>query len=81
MTVDTFIENLGTAIINPLIQLMFAAALVIFLWGIFQFIKDSDSDTARDLGKKHMLWGLVGMFIMTGVYGILQMLIRTVFGG
>ena len=72
MTIDTFLMKLATTIINPLIRLMFAAAAIYFIWGVFKYIKDSDSESERQTGSRHILWGLVGMAIMMGVYGILQ---------
>jgi len=80
MTVDQFIIRLADVVLNPLIQLMFAAALIVFLWGVFEFIKGSDSEDARATGKSHIIWGIIGMFIMVSVYGILQILGNTVFG-
>jgi uncharacterized membrane protein len=68
------IENL---IINPLIELLFAAGLVFFLWGLAQFIMNADSDEGRTKGKQHMIWGIIGMFIMVGAYAIINILSNT----
>ena len=34
-----FIGKLGALIINPVIYFMFAVALLVFMWGVFQYIK------------------------------------------
>lgn len=67
-------------VLNPLIWLLFAVALVIFLWGVVEFLRerDSNSQKAND-GKQHLLWGLVGMFIMVSAFAILN-LIKNVLG-
>lgn len=80
MTVDQFILNLAHVIINPLIQLMFAVALVVFLWGILEYIKGAGSPDSREQGSRHILWGIVGLFIMIGVYGIITLFKNTLFG-
>jgi len=80
MTVDQFILNLATVILNPLIKLMFAVALVVFLWGIIEYIKGAGSPDSREQGTRHILWGLVGLFIMVSVYGILTLFKNTLFG-
>jgi len=80
MTVDQFILNLATVILNPLIKLMFAVAVVVFLWGIIEYIKGSGSPDSREKGTQHILWGLVGLFIMVSVYGILTLFKNTIFG-
>jgi phosphotransferase system glucose/maltose/N-acetylglucosamine-specific IIC component len=74
---NLFLDNVQRVIINPFIALLFAAALVLFIWGVAQMVFNADSDTARDTGKKHILWGLIGMSIMFGVYGILNIALGT----
>jgi hypothetical protein len=63
--------------VNPLIQLLFAVALAFFLYGLFKFIANGDNESARTEGKSHMLYGIIGMVIMMGVWGITNLLINT----
>jgi len=77
---ERLVGALNEYIINPIIGLLFAAAMVLFLWGGVQLI--IGSDTGRENGKRHLLWGIIGMFIMVSVYGILNLLAGTFgFGG
>lgn len=64
-------------VINPIIGLLFAAALVFFLWGGFQFISNAEGDAGRETGRRHMLWGIIGLFVMVSVIGILTILGNT----
>jgi hypothetical protein len=80
MTVDSFISNLATTIINPLLLLLFAVAVIYFLWGVLSYIKGADDPGKRQEGAMHIFYGLIGMLIMVGVYGILEMITNTVFG-
>lgn len=73
-----YINRFLDQIVNPIIILLFALALVYFLYGLVVFIANADSDEARDTGKSHMLWGIIGLFIMVSVYGILKIVIGTV---
>jgi len=66
------ITNIKINIINPIIGVLFAFALVLFLWGVAKFLWNADNDTDREQGKNHMIWGLVGMFIMVSVMGIID---------
>ena len=52
-------------------------ALVVFLWGIIEFLAKSSSEEARERGKKNMVWGLIGFFIMIGVFGIINIILGT----
>jgi len=69
---SNLINRFVDVIINPLIAILFALALALFMWGIARFIWSADDETAREQGKSHMIWGLVGMLIMVSVYGILN---------
>ena len=72
-----FVTKVNTFIVNPIIEILFAIALVIFLWGVLEFLFNLDNDEKRSTGKSHMLWGFVGFLIMFGVFTIMNMLIKT----
>lgn len=73
--VATFVGKINRLIINPLIVLMFAAALAYFIFGVMQFVADGAEKKTE--AKNSMLWGLVGMAIMFGVYGIIRLIEST----
>ncbi len=77
---NSFITKLSTLIVNPLIKLMFAAALIVFLWGVFDYIKNADNADDRETGRSHIIWGLVGMLIMVSVFTIIEIALNTVYG-
>jgi succinate dehydrogenase/fumarate reductase cytochrome b subunit len=72
--VRTFVGKVNEIIVNPLIILLFAAALVYFLYGVFQFIQNADNAEKRETGQQHMMWGLIGMLIMFGVFGLIHII-------
>jgi hypothetical protein len=77
-TISGIVDKISEHILNPLILLMFALATVMFLWGVFQFLVNSDDSEARDTGRRHILWGVIGMFIMVSVYAIIRIALTTV---
>ncbi len=66
------VNKVTTEIINPVIEVLFGLAIAIFFWGVIEFIWNSGSEEKRTTGKQHMIWGLVGLFIMTAVAGIIE---------
>lgn len=76
-SVDSFLMDLNREIVNPLIGLLFALAVIYFLYGVFQFIANQDNEEHKLSGKRHMVWGVVGIAIMLGVFGILQVMLNT----
>ncbi len=73
----TFVGKVNRLIVNPLITLMFAAALVYFLYGVFEFYLSSNNAEARKTGQQHIMYGIIGMFVMFGVYAILALIQKT----
>ena len=76
-SVDGVIGKLDTLIINPLIQLLFALAVVYFLYGVFEFIANQENEEKKTSGKMHMLWGVIGLTVMMGVFTIMNIILNT----
>ncbi len=57
---------------------MFALAVLYFLYGVSEFIRNQDNEEAQTAGKQHMFWGVVGVFLMMAVFGILGIIEKTV---
>ena len=53
-------------VLNRLIPVLIAVALVVFFWGLIQYIRTHKG------GKDIMIAGLVGLFIMVSVWGIIR---------
>lgn len=76
-TFSQLLYNIEYFILNPLIYLIFASALLVFLYGVFEFIKNSDDSEERKKGGQHILWGVIGMAIMISAYGIINFVLST----
>ncbi|OGZ29945.1 MAG: hypothetical protein A2931_01805 [Candidatus Niyogibacteria bacterium RIFCSPLOWO2_01_FULL_45_48] len=74
MTIDNFLRQLADKIINPLIAIFVGIALLYFIWGVIEFLAQAGNEEAKTTGKKHMIWGIIGMAIMLGVGGIIKIL-------
>ncbi len=59
--------------IRSTVSVLIGIGLVIFLWGIVKYIYQSASPKAHGYGRDMMVWGLVAMFVMVSVWGILGM--------
>ncbi len=70
-TMEEFVNRVNDAIINPILALIFVAALLYFFWGGIMFLLNADNATARTEGKSHMFWGIIGMTVMVSVYALL----------
>ncbi len=54
--------------------LLIGLALVAFLWGVLKFVKNAGDEKARTAGKKLIIWGLLGLFVMVCVWALVGVL-------
>jgi len=78
MNIDVFINNINTEIIAPIIVLLFVLALVLFFWGVFEYIQGAANETTRGIGRSHMMWGIIGIFIMVSAWAIMKIVMNSV---
>ena len=76
----SLIRGLSRYVINPLIILAFAVAMVVFLWGVFNYVRGAGDPKVREKGRDHILWSIIGMAIMFSVFGIMTVISNTVGG-
>jgi|SRR3989344_4659383 len=82
-TLGTKLQGLleyGTCIIGKsVIPLIFAIAVVTFIWGAIKFfIIDADEEAKRAQGKQFMIWGIIALAVMISVWGLVKILGETV---
>ena len=77
MDITEILARVNEHILNPLLLAMFFVASLYFIWGLVSFISNAASEEARTIGKRHMLWGIVGIVIMVSAYAILGMITGT----
>ncbi len=70
------LENFEEFIVYPAITLVFTAGLLVFMWGLVQFLAKLREGGDTKEGVQHMLWGIAGMFIMVSVGAIITMIIN-----
>lgn len=74
LSVTDLLGKIAVQILNPLIILGFVIATAFLFYGIAEMIWKSDSSDS-DKNKKNVMYGVVGLFIMFSVYGILHLVL------
>lgn len=72
------LQRFNELIIQPTIYLILTAGLLLFIYGLVLYIYKLREGGDHKEGLQHMLWGLIGMFIMVSVYGIISLIINTI---
>lgn len=66
-----------SSIFNPLIILFLGLAIVYFLWGVLKYVRHGESESDRTEGIMMMTYGIVAIFVMISVWGLVTILINT----
>ncbi len=69
--IKTLASSVGD-IINILIPIVFALAMLFFFWGLALYIFGGEHD--KEKAKKTMIWGVVALFVMAAVWGLVNFL-------
>ncbi len=75
--IKSLFDAILTVIVNPFIVFLAALAVLLFLWGLLQFMVNAGNEEGRQMGKRHMIHGLIGLFIMISAYGIMYVITNT----
>lgn len=60
-------------LIQQAIPIIVGFALLAFFWGLVKFIsRVSGDEKAIEEGKKLMIWGLIALFVIISIWGILR---------
>jgi len=77
MSITSLLSSIDKYVLNPIIVLLFAVALLVFAWGILLLIAQAGNEEQRKKGKQALEWGFKGLFVMISVYGILNIVLNT----
>lgn len=80
MTFASLVNSL-IGVINALIPALIGVALIIFFIGIIRYIYNAGDTSARTRGRALIGWGLVAMFVLMSLWGILEVARTSIFGG
>lgn len=73
--IDEFFDGITQFINNVLIPLVFAIALLVFLYGVFKyFILGGGDPDSRKEGTQLMLYAVIGFVVMVSIFGIVNLI-------
>ncbi len=58
------------SVMGSLVPIIIGFAMVVFLWGVLTYIFHANDVEKRKEGKNFMIWGLIGLFVMVSLWGI-----------
>jgi hypothetical protein len=64
-------------ILNGVIFLFITVAIVVFFWGLIQYLANIGGEDAAKKGIQLMVWGIIALFVMVSVWGLIRLLQNT----
>lgn len=64
-------------ILESIIPLLMIIATVVFLWGVIRYITSAGDEDKIAEGRRLIIYGLIGLFVMVAVWGLVQVLVTT----
>lgn len=73
-----FVANI-IGIINAIIPILIMVALIIFFVGLIKYIYNTGDAHGHGVGNEFILWGLVALFVLMSLWGILDVAKTAIF--
>ena len=64
-------------IVRAIVPLLISVALIVFIWGLIKYLTKVGDDKSRAEAVQLMLWGIVAIFVMSSVWGLVALLQNT----
>ncbi|MFA6430301.1 MAG: pilin [Candidatus Paceibacterota bacterium] len=64
---------MASAVLNKLVPFIISLAVVYFIWGVFRYAVAGDEEKKKE-AKTQIIWGIVGIFVMVSVWGLVNIL-------
>jgi len=65
-------------LLNMVLPMIIAFTIVFFFWGVVKFIQ-ADESTQKSEAKGLLVYGIVAIFVMVSIWGLVNFLLYTVF--
>ena len=62
-------------LLNQIIPVLLIIGTIVFLWGVIMFLTAGAEEEKRANARSLMIYGLVGLFIMVAIWGIVNVLV------
>ena len=71
------VDFANCTISTTIIPLLFSLAVLIYIWGIIQYVIAEDDEGKRKKAKDTIVYGIIGLFVMISIWGLVRILGNT----
>jgi len=69
--------NIFDSVVRTLLPVIVGLAVLVILWGVFNYISGAGDEEKRAQAKQYIIWGIIGLFVMVSVWGLVNVLKNT----
>ena len=63
-------------LLNYVVPVIIALGVVYFVWGVVQYVIN-DSEEAKTKGRDTMIFGIIGLFVIIAMWGLVNLVTKT----
>ncbi|MEK7628265.1 MAG: hypothetical protein AAB421_02510 [Patescibacteria group bacterium] len=73
------LDSIGVVnrILKAVVPMLITIALIVFIWGLIKYLLKIGDEKERQAGIQLMLYGVVAIFVMSSVWGLVRLLQNT----
>ncbi|QQR50050.1 hypothetical protein IPF86_03115 [Candidatus Nomurabacteria bacterium] len=79
MTITSVLLKIG-GILNVIIPILITLGVIYFIWGVIKYVTAKDEEQQKE-GRTTIVSGIVGLFVIVAIWGLVGILQNTLFGG
>ena len=69
--IEILVKSIGN-LVGLALPIVVAIALLAFFWGLVKYIFAQGNEESKADAKKIMLWGVIALFVMVSVWGLVR---------
>lgn len=76
-SLSTLVPKIGI-IVNQLVPIVSTIVVLVFFYGLVKFVLSAGDEDSSKKAKAYMIRGILGMFVMTTIWGIIAFMQNTI---
>jgi nitrogen fixation-related uncharacterized protein len=68
------INYITCLIAKSVVPLIFTLAVVMFIWGVVQYVINDQEQAKKEKGRQFMIWGIIALTVMVSMWGLVSLL-------
>lgn len=72
-----FVSNMG-GVVDQLIPILSSVVVLVFFYGLVKYVLSAGDDDASKKAKSYMIRGIIGMFVLATIWGIIGFIQQTI---